>query len=122
MTVASRLESLAIPGGINVSRAVRDQVRDRVPVTFEDAGEHEIENIARPVRGFRIMLEEQQTAEAARKAPPRPEKPSLVVLPLQHLGSDAEVDFFLDSVGEDLITELASGSRLTLGTRAGRRR
>ena len=63
VTVASRLESLAHTGGINVSRAVRDQVRDRVPVTFEDAGEHEIANIARPVRVFRILLEEQQTGQ-----------------------------------------------------------
>ncbi len=107
VTVASRLESLAIPGGINVSRAVRDQVRDRLPVTFEDAGEHEIANIARPVRVFRILVDERQTAEPTRKSAPRPAKPSLVVLPFQHLGSDPEVDFFLDSVGEDLITELA---------------
>ena len=107
VTVASRLESLAHTGGINVSRAVRDQVRDRLPVTFEDAGEHEIPNIARPVRVFRILLEERQTGQLGRKTPPRPEKPSLVVLPFQHMGSDAEIDFFLDSVGEDLITELA---------------
>jgi plasmid stabilization system protein ParE len=52
--VASRMESLAEPGGINVSRAVRDQVRDRLPIAFEDLGEHEVRNVARPVRVFRI--------------------------------------------------------------------
>lgn len=107
VTVASRLESLAETGGINVSRAVRDQVRDRLPITFEDTGEHEITNITRPVRVFRIPLHERETPAAIRKTVPRPERPSLVLLPFQHLGNDAEINFFLDSVGEDLITELA---------------
>jgi len=55
--IASRMESLAEPGGINVSRAVRDQVRDRLPIAFEDLGEHEVKNISRPVRAFRIVLD-----------------------------------------------------------------
>ena len=55
--IASRMESLAEPGRINVSRAVRDQVRDRLPIAFEDLGEHEVKNIARPVRAFRIALD-----------------------------------------------------------------
>ena len=42
VTIASQMESLAEPGGVNVSRAVRDQVRDRLPISFEDTGEHEI--------------------------------------------------------------------------------
>ena len=54
-----------------------------------------------------FCLRNGRPVSSARKTPPRPEKPSLVVLPFQHMGSDAEIDFFLDSVGEDLITELA---------------
>ena len=42
---ASRLESLAQPGGINVTRAVRDQVRDRLPIAFQDLGEHEVKTL-----------------------------------------------------------------------------
>ena len=103
---ASRLESLAEPGGINVSRAVRDQVRDRLPIAFEDLGEHEVKNVARPVRAFRIVLDK-PASEAPKKAAARPERPGLVVLPFQNLSGDAEAEFFLDSVAEDLITELA---------------
>ena len=55
IAIAARLESLAEPDGINISRAVRDQVRDRLPLAFADLGEHEVENIARPVRVFRIL-------------------------------------------------------------------
>jgi TolB-like protein len=52
VNVAARLESLCEPGGLCISRAVRDQVRDKLPVTFDDLGEHQVKNIARPVRAF----------------------------------------------------------------------
>jgi predicted ATPase len=54
VNIAARLEALAEPGGIYVSRAVRDQVRDRLDYTFEDLGEQQIKNIARPVRVYRV--------------------------------------------------------------------
>jgi adenylate cyclase len=108
--IGSRMESLAEPGGINVSRAVRDQIRDRLPITFEDLGEHEVKNVMRPVRAFRIVLDKPSatpaTTDRKRVATP-PERPAVAVLPFQNLGGDAEADFFLDSVAEDLITELA---------------
>ena len=53
VNVAARLEKLAEPGSIVVSRVVRDHVRDRLPVSFEDMGEQIVKNIARPVRAFR---------------------------------------------------------------------
>ena len=107
--IGSRMESLAEPGGINVSRAVRDQVRDRLPIAFEDLGEHQVKNVARPVRAVRIVLDKPAAAPAtaARRAAAPPERPGLVVLPFQNIGGDAEAEFFLDSVVEDLITELA---------------
>ena len=51
VNVAARLEGLAEPGGICVSRVVRDQVRDRLDYTFEDLGELQVKNIARPSNG-----------------------------------------------------------------------
>jgi adenylate cyclase len=108
--IASRMESLAEPGGINVSRAVRDQVRDRLPIAFEDFGEHEVKNIARPVRVFRVVLDEKSPGSSTstrRKPAAPPDKPAVAVLPFHNLGGDAEADYFLDSVAEDLITELA---------------
>src|ERR1700730_2197746 len=50
VNVAARLEGIAEPGGICVSRVVRDQVRDKLDYTFEDLGEQSVKNIARPVR------------------------------------------------------------------------
>jgi adenylate cyclase len=110
VAIAAGMESLAEPGGINISRAVRDQVRDRLPIAFEDLGEHDLKNVARPVRVFRIVLEEKPAAAtgATRRRSALPlDRPALAVLPFQNLGGDGETEFFLDSVGEDLITELA---------------
>jgi class 3 adenylate cyclase/TolB-like protein len=57
VNVAARLEGLAEPGGICISRVVRDQVRDRLDCTFEDVGEQSLKNIARPVRAFALRPE-----------------------------------------------------------------
>src|SRR6202140_937317 len=52
VNIAARLEALAEPGGICVSRVVRDQVRDKLDYGFEDLGEQSVKNIARPVRVY----------------------------------------------------------------------
>ncbi len=55
VNVAARIEALAEPGGICISRTVRDNIRDRMELTFEDLGEFEVKNISRPLRVFRVL-------------------------------------------------------------------
>ena len=62
VNLAARLEGLAEPGGICVRRAVRNQVRDRLDLDFEDRGEIEVKNIARPVRVFAVVLDKKAEA------------------------------------------------------------
>ncbi|MGC2203035.1 MAG: adenylate/guanylate cyclase domain-containing protein [Stellaceae bacterium] len=57
VNVAARLEGLCEPGGLCVSRTARDQVRDKLAVTFDDLGEQQVKNIARPVRAFGLAPE-----------------------------------------------------------------
>jgi len=57
VNVAARLEALAVPGGICVSRTVRNQVRDKLAIAFEDLGSLEVKNMARPIRVFRVLGE-----------------------------------------------------------------
>lgn len=57
VNVAARLEGLAEPGEICISRAARDQVRDKLGYGLEDLGEVEVKNISRPVRAFRVLLD-----------------------------------------------------------------
>jgi hypothetical protein len=52
VAVAARLEGLAEPGGICVSRMVRDNVRDKLDYAFEDLGGQQVKNIARGVRVY----------------------------------------------------------------------
>ena len=62
VNVAARLESLAEPGGICIRRNVRNQVRDKLDIDFEDLGEVEVKNIARPMRVFSVVLDEKADA------------------------------------------------------------
>src|SRR6201993_1932887 len=57
VNVAARLEALAEPGGICISRVVRDQVRDKLDFAFKDLGEQQVKNIARPVRAYALQPE-----------------------------------------------------------------
>src|ERR1700730_9968287 len=72
INVAARLESLADPGGICISGTVHEQVRDKLALIYEDAGEQEVKNIARPVRVFRIMLQGGAVTRTTAKATERP--------------------------------------------------
>ena len=58
VNVAARLEEIAEPGGICISRMVRDAIRDKLLYELEDLGEQELKNIARPVEVFRVSIEE----------------------------------------------------------------
>jgi adenylate cyclase len=57
VNVAARLETLAEPGGICISRMVREQIRDKLSYAFEDLGEQVVKNIARPVRVYALRPE-----------------------------------------------------------------
>jgi adenylate cyclase len=110
VNVAARLEALAAPGGICVSRVVRDQVRDKLDFAFEDLGEQQVKNIARPVRVYRV-----RELGAAAKSPlgpaspllPLPDKPSIAVLPFANMSGDPEQEYFADGMVEEIITALS---------------
>ena len=108
VNVAARLEALAEPGGICVSRVVRDQVRDRFSHTFEDLGDLQVKNIARPVRVYRVRdassLDEQPAPASPRSLP---EKPSIAVLPFANMSGDPEQEYFADGIVEEIITALS---------------
>jgi adenylate cyclase len=56
INIAARLEALAEPGGVLVSNTVYDQVRGKLPLTFEDVGERQVKNIEQPVRMYRLHI------------------------------------------------------------------
>ncbi len=106
VNIAARLENLAEPGGVLVSRTVRNQVRDKLPFHFDDMGEHEVKNIARPLRVFRVRVDDKPADEltAARAVLARP---AIAVLPFQNMSGDPEQEYFADGITEEIITALA---------------
>src|SRR6266516_7205474 len=78
VNIAARLEGLAESSGVLVSQAVHDQVRDRLDLSFEDLGERELKNIARPVRVYRLRAPAESKAPSLPGADlPLPDKPSI---------------------------------------------
>ncbi len=116
VNIATRLESIAEPGGICISSAAYDQVRGKVGVEFGDLGEQNLKNIARPVRAYAVVREGSSTPatphERARPGGLSPPRLSIVVLPFTNFSGDPERDYFVDGVTESLATGLSriSGS------------
>src|SRR5271155_4083887 len=83
VNIAARLEALVEPGGICVSRVVRDQVRDKLDFAFEDLGDQAVKNIARTVRVFRVrdLAVGVEPTVVSKPTLPLPDKPSIAVLP-----------------------------------------
>ncbi len=122
VNVAARLECLADPGGICISRATRDQVRDKLDIVLDDMGEIEVKNIARPVRVFRVLVESQKSSGGASAASTGsalalPDKPSIAVLPFNNMSGDPDQEYFSDGVTEDIITELSRFRSLSVVAR-----
>jgi TolB-like protein/class 3 adenylate cyclase len=114
VNISARVEGLAAPGGICVSRVVRDQVRDRLPYAFDDIGEQQVKNIARPVRVYALRPEAIAQLPASSAPPPKAVPQSLVaprlsivVLPFANLSNDPEQQYFADGITEDLTTDLS---------------
>src|SRR5262249_30529483 len=121
VNIAARLEALAEPGGVCISRTVREHIRDKLSYSFDDIGEQSVKNIARPVRAFAMgpaslaslppvavpiqsVISTTGTSEPVAPVTPRL---SIVVLPFANLSNDPEQEYFADGLTDDLTTDLS---------------
>ena len=114
VNIAARLEAMAEPGGICISRTVLTQTRGKLDFPVEDLGDQALKNIAQPVHVFRVGPRASgphaagTAAVPAESAPlPLPEKPSIAVLPFQNMSGDPEQEYFADGIVEEIITALS---------------
>jgi adenylate cyclase len=108
VNIAVRLENLAEPGGICVSARVQEDAAGKLDLAFEDIGEQQLKNIARPVRVFRIRAEPiAEVRHTPGSSLALPDKPSVAVLPFANMSADPEQEFLADGIAEDVITALS---------------
>jgi adenylate cyclase len=115
VNIAARLEPEAPPGGIVISRAVRDAVAGKLKTRLCDLGELSLKNIEQPVHAFRIEWDSADWPLPDRSpsqvdpgaAPSLPDKPSIAVLAFDNMSDDADQEYFSDGMSEDIITSLS---------------
>jgi adenylate cyclase len=118
VNIASRLEGIAEPGMICISRAVYSQVKGRVNLRFEDLGAQTLKNIAEPVHVYRIVPSgggpEPGHIAWTGEDLPIPKKPSIAILPFANLSGEPGHDYFADGLRLAIQAALIHASGLFL--------
>jgi len=114
VNIAARLEGLANPGGICISRNVFNQTKNKLDVRFKHMGEQELKNISEAVQVYRVVMSDEDEAAAAERDEflPPPDRPSIAVLPFDNMSGDPEQEYFTDGLVDDIITTLSKLSGL----------
>jgi len=112
VNVAARIEGIAEPGGICISRNTYDHVKDKLELGFEFLGEHEVKNIKEPVRVYKVLLDSAPPKPLVKEPLELPDKPSIAVLPFDNMSGNPSQEYFSDGLTEQIINGLCKVSNL----------
>jgi len=118
VNLASRVESLAVPGSIFISEKVFDEIRNQENITAREMGYFEFKNVTKPVRIFAIDNEGLvvPTRDALKGKTKQPAN-RLAVLPFVNMSADAENEYFSDGITEELLNAFTKVDGLQITSR-----
>jgi adenylate cyclase len=114
VNIAARLEALADPGGICISKTAFDHIESKLPLGYEYLGEQTVKNIAKPVGAYKVLMEPRvvvagaiEPASKEKMAFPLPDLPSIAVMPFVNMSGDPKQEFLCDGITDSIITALS---------------
>ncbi len=112
VNIAARSESLAEGGGSCISGSTYEQVEHKLPLNYEDMGNHKVKNVLRPIRVYKVLEDLTSAAHKVNEEPESIVMPSIAVMPFVNLSGDAEQEYFSNGITEEIITSLSKTPKL----------
>ena len=112
VNVAARIEGLADPGGVCISRNAYDHVKDKLGLGFEFLGDHEAKNIKEPIRIYKVLIDLDLPESFSDEPLELTDMPSIAVLPFDNMSGDPSQEYFSDGLTDQIINGLCKVANL----------
>jgi adenylate cyclase len=112
VNIAARIENLAEGGGICISRSTHEQVEHKLPLNYEDMGNHKVKNVAAPIHVYTVLMDPPSVVSTQSEEPESVAMPSIAVMPFVNMSGDEEQDYFSNGITEEIITSLSKTPKL----------